>query len=434
MFDTINKLYYIVMIKSLEIQISPTNPLWKICDNICFKSKNLYNLSNYVIRQHYFENQKWIGQKELWNQLKKTECYNDFGHQSISNQVFRDIIENWISYFNSLKSFKKSPDSFKSPPKIPRYKDKLKGRFQTCYVISGTSPSISYSYSKTGIIRFLGREKFEIPVPDYIKGKKIKECIIVPKLSHYSIIVNYEDKCEHIELDEKQFASIDLGINNLLTITNNIGLQPIVMNGRPIKSINQYYNKKLASLQSKLPPGQHQSTVTRRLTRKRNNKIKTECHRITKYVINYLLENKVKTLIIGKNIGWKDNINIGSVNNQKFVIIPFNMIISQLKYKFEQYGGIIKLQEESYTSKASFLDLDQIPTYSNQQETKYSFSGKRVRRGLYQSVDKHKINADVNGSYNIMRKAVPNIFDNGIEGVVLHPRLISIDLNGLLIR
>ena len=339
------------MVKSLEIQVSPTNPSWKTCDDICFKGKNLYNYVNYLIRQHYFEHKIYIGQKELWNQLKKTECYNDFGHQMIANQVLRDINDVWSSFFSGLKAYKKSSDSFKGRPQIPKYKNKINGRFQVCYTLAGNCPTITPSYNKTGIIKFLGKQKFEIPVPDCIKGKKIKECIIVPKSSHYSIIINYEENTtKQPILDDKKLASIDLGVNNLLTITNNFRQQPLIINGRPIKSINQYYNKKLADLKSKLqtnyklPNPQYQSTATQRLTRKRNNKIKTECHRITKYVVDYLVKNQVKTLIIGKNIGWKQDINIGKVNNQKFVAIPFNMVISQIRYKFEAYGGAIKLQ------------------------------------------------------------------------------------------
>ena len=404
-----------------------------MCDNICFKGKNLYNYTNYLIRQHYFKYNKWIGQKELWNQLKHSDCYSDFGHTTIAMQVFRDVFGIWKSYFESTKSYDKTRESYNGKPQIPCYKHKESGRFQVCYTLCGNAPAIGSSYIKTNIATLRGKDKINIVIPEYIKGKKIKEILIVPKSSHYSIMINYEDiMIEQSILDDTKYASIDLGVNNLIALTSNFN-KPYVVNGRPIKSINQYYNKKLTKLRSKLYKDQYSSIATRRLTRKRNNKIKTECHRITKYVVDYLVKNRIKTLIIGRNIGWKQSINIDKVNNQKFVSIPFNMIIKQIQYKFEVYGGVIRLQEESYTSKASFIDLDQIPIYSKKQETNHQFSGKRIKRGLYKTKNKICFNADVNGSYNIMRKAVPNVFDNGIEGVVLHPLLITINTNGLLV-
>ena len=231
------------MVKSLEIQISPTNPLWKTCDGICFKGKNLYNQANYIIRQYHCENQKWISSKDLHKLLINMDCYRDFGNTSISNQVFRDIIDIWSSYFNSLKAYKKSPDSFKSRPQIPKYKHKEKGRFQVCYTLSGTASGITPSYNKINILRFRGNQKFEIPVPNHIKDKKIKEILIVPKSSHYSIIINYDDIVQQQPIfDDKKFASIDLGINNLITSTTNFN-KPFIINGRHIKSINQFYNK-----------------------------------------------------------------------------------------------------------------------------------------------------------------------------------------------
>ena len=157
----------------------------------------------------------------------------------------------------------------------------------------------------------------------------------------------------------------------------------------------------------------------------RNNKINNELHVISRKIIDKLIDNNIGILVIGNNKGWKQNTNLGNRNNQNFVSIPYNKLIQQLTYKFEEYGGKIIIQEESYTSKASFLDLDPIPTYSNNQKCDYTFSGKRVKRGLYKSKNRILLNADINASYNIMRKAVPDIFIDGIEGVGLHPEWLK---------
>ena len=179
-----------------------------------------------------------------------------------------------------------------------------------------------------------------------------------------------------------------------------------IVNGKPIKSINQYFNKKYSQLKSKQKVSV--SWRMQRLSDKRSNKITDYLHKASRYIVNQLVSKGVTDLVIGHNKGWKQDINIGKVNNQNFVSIPFNRLIEMISYKSELSGIKIHLQEESYTSKASFLDLDQIPTFeaSKVDLVKHKFSGKRVKRGLYKSRNKSLINADVNGSLNIMRKYV----------------------------
>ena len=223
--------------------------------------------------------------------------------------------------------------------------------------------------------------------------------------------------------------SIDLGVNNLAACTSNV-INPFIINGKPIKSVNQYYNKMLSKHKSiiKTTNNVNTSSKIRKLTLKRNNKIKWYMHNASKHIIKILLDNEINTLIVGKNKEWKSNINIGKQNNQTFVSIPFDMFISQIKYKCKLNGINIIEQEESYTSKVSFIDNDYIPTY-NKDDDKLNVSGKRIKRGLYQTKNSHYINADINGSFNIMRKylnvASDHIINGRCRGLVVNPYLVT---------
>lgn len=258
---------------------------------------------------------------------------------------------------------------------------------------------------------------------------------IVPKLNNnYVIEIVYERKETNLNLNPDNILSIDLGINNLMTLTSNKkGIEPLLVNGRPLKSINQYFNKKLAEFKSELPFNPKTgyqlgiSNKIKRLTLKRNNKIEDYFHKSSKYIIDFCKANDIGIIIIGKNDGWKQEVNMGDKNNQNFVTIPFNSLIQKSSYKAKMVGINVIVREESYTSKASFLNLDVIPDYNSNEKIDYNFSGYRVDRGLYKIKGKKiYINADVNGSYNIMRKEFPNAFVDGIEGLAVNPIRVNI--------
>jgi len=220
------------------------------------------------------------------------------------------------------------------------------------------------------------------------------------------------------------YLGIDIGLNNLVTATSNsVGLQPFIINGRPLKSINQYYNKTKAILQSYVGDKGISNRI-KSLIHKRNNLVQNYLHHTSRFIIDYCEDNNIGNIVIGKNDGWKNKINIGKRNNQNFTQIPFAKLIQQIQYKAEEIGIKIIIQEESYTSKACFLDMDKIPVYGDSIINR--FSGKRVRRGLYKTNSGQIINADVNGAYNILRKAIPNFFSDGIEGLGLIPVKVSI--------
>jgi hypothetical protein len=218
-------------------------------------------------------------------------------------------------------------------------------------------------------------------------------------------------------------------LNNLAAITSNIkSVKPIVFNGRPLKSINQYYNKKKAKLQSILETRNKKNTSKklRKLELDRKNKMDYQLHKTSKEIVTHCKSNSLNTIVIGKNKEWKTEINIGKRNNQAFTNIPHSRFIQLIKYKCEKQGINVIEQEESYTSKASFIDHDFIPVFKKNQKNEIKFSGNRIKRGLYKSLNGNLINADVNGSYNILRKAIPNAFADGIEGVGVHPKVITL--------
>lgn len=413
--------------------INNSHSLYKECDELCFKSKNLYNYALYLIKQ---EINKTIEEKE--NGLRENIHYLNYYDinkimiqtqqpdyvalpRKVSNQTLMALDRNWKSFFKSIRDYKKNSSKYYNAPKPPKYLHKICGRFLTTY----EKGAISKTYLKNNIISLSGTN-----IKLKTKQTNINQVRIVPLLDQYVIEVIYT-KEDVIKLsDNQKYLSIDLGINNLATITTNIKkIKPLIINGKPLKSINQYYNKHNSELKSILEKRnkKKQSKQLNKLTIKRNNKINDYLHKASRHIVSLAKEKEINTIIIGKNENWKQNSNIGKNNNQNFVNIPHSRFISMIRYKSEKEGINIILQEESYTSKASFFNLDEIPTYKKSLEDKYSFSGYRVKRGLYKlKDDKRTINADVNGSYNILRKAIPNAFADGIEGFAVIPEIIKI--------
>ncbi len=397
-------------------QINIAHPYYKTIDELCYKSKNLYNYTNYIIRQEFINNGIWLRYNYLAHFLKSHEPYKALPIQS-SQQIIKMLDKNWASFFKNIKDFKNNPEKYQgNRPKIPHYKGK-NGRF---IIVMNQ--------------RFKLKDDFII-FPRRYNGltiktnvSKVKYVRIIPMGKCYKMEVNYDVVIPKLKDDNGKYASIDLGINNFATITNNIGLKPIVINGKIIKSINQYYNKMLSSKQSSLKKlnDKHWSNELDRFTLKRHNKINDYMHKASRFVIDYCIKNKINTLIIGYNMNWKDKVNLGKKNNQSFIFIPFTSFIKQLDYKCQDAGIKLIITEESYTSKASFLDKDEIPTSYNNKINPV-FSGKRIKRGLYLSKYGILINSDVNGSYNIMRNVFPNVFKtNEIVGVGLHPTRTNI--------
>lgn len=404
--------------------INKSHLFYNELDSIGFLSKNLYNKANYIIRQEFINTSKeqklgkrdkpnWIRYHEIQKQLQNDKDF-DYGKlpAKVSQHVLRLLDKNWVSFFKSIRDWKKNPIKYTGQPSLPKYKHKTKGRGVLIYTIQ----AISKTELKKGFILLSGTN---IKIKTKQDISLIQQVRVVPRIGHYAIEVIYNKKEKINEnLDKTKIAGIDLGLNNLAAITSNQKVIPLLINGRPLKSINQYYNKQKAKLQS-FVGDKATSNRLMNLTNKRNRKVDSYLHNASRIIVNHLVSNNIGKVIIGKNKQWKTEINIGKRNNQAFVNIPHARFIQMIQYKCELIGIDVLITEESHTSKCSFIDMEDI-----KHQDKYV--GRRKYRGLFISKDKVKINADCNGSGNIIRKEFPNAFANGIEGVVVRPLMINL--------
>ena len=385
--------------------IKASDPRFGPIDQAAFAAKNLYNKANYIIRQSFIHDGKYIPYPEMDKRLQDTDEYKALPAK-VSQQVLRSLDKAWQSSFAAMREWRENPEKFLGRPKLPRYKDKQKGRYLLIYTIQ----AISKKALERGIIKFS-----KLPVEIQTKQRNINQVRIVPRKGFYCVEVVYTVEPEPKELDPSLIAGVDIGVNNLAAVTSNKpGFAPVLVNGRPLKSVNQFYNKERARLQSLLPGDQRTSNRIERLTNKRNRKIKHYLHTASRRIIDHLAAEGIGTLIIGKNDNWKQKSTLGKRNNQNFVSIPHARFIDMLTYKAQLVGIQVITSEESYTSKTSFLDLEPI-------EKREVYAGRRIKRGLFRASDSQLINADVNSSYNIIRKVVPNAFADGIQDIVVRP-------------
>ena len=390
--------------------IKSTEPRFAQIDELAFKSKNLYNAANYVIRQNLIYGWGYVNYNEMNRLMKSHEAYKALPAK-VSQQILMVLDKNWKSFFEATKAYKADFSKFTGPPKLPKYKDKTKGRNLLVYTIQ----AISSKQLKKGIVKLSGTE---LLIKTKVDPDQVCQVRLVPKCDSYVIEVIYNEP-ESTVNNANSVASIDLGLDNLVALTSNQpGFIPLLINGRPLKSINQFYNKRKARLQSLLKGNRKTSLRIQRLTRCRNQKIDNYLHHASRAIVDHLVVKQVGTLVIGKNAQWKTQINLGKQTNQNFVGIPHFRLIEMLDYKARLVGITVIVQEESYTSKSSFLGLDPIPVYGKT-EKEPVFTGKRIKRGLYKTSTGQLINSDVNASYNILRKAIPNAFSDGIESCVV---------------
>lgn len=364
-----------------QIIINDKHRWYSMLDELCFKSKNLYNYGLYCIRQHYKENKKYLSYYELNNILSKENQidYRSLPYTQCSQQILKQLDKQYVSFYKAIKS----PKMKGKKVRLPKYKDKEKGRNIVIY----TNQCFKLK-DNTLALKIDNQNKISINT-----NLNIQIVRIIHKGNHIVIELIYNKEYE-LKEDNKRYASIDLGLDNLATLTSNVS-QSIIYDGRKLKNINRFYNKKKANLQSQLKD-RKTSNRLKRINNKRNRKIKDYMHKVSHTIVSYMEANNLNTLFVGKNTGWKEGINIGKTNNQNFVSIPFNQLVSMLDYKCKLAG--IKMIEinEAYTSKCSFLDNEKICKHN-------TYKGKRIKRGLFLSHNGVKINADINGSFNIMR-------------------------------
>ena len=398
-------------------QIHKKHKLYSICDELCFNSKNLYNAALYEFRQSYIDKNRkeltWIDINNLFVQKKQVD-YKRL-QSKVSNAVLKKLGDNVTSFKGMLKA--KKEEKIKNKVRLPKYLHKTRGRF----LVEFNNQMISKKRDKNGYLIVSPRDlKLVIPT----RREDVKQVRIVPQLNYYVIEVVYEAQEEEIRTGVV-VGAIDLGLNNIATIVTNDKKNPLILSGKKLKSINQYFNKNITDRQGKLPKEVYTSKEIERLWTKRRNKIDYEIHKISKYIVGLMDEREVSKLIIGNNGGWKQGINLGKRNNQNFVYIPYKKIIDRIIYKCQMKGIEVIVREESYTSKASFLDYDYIPTINEDDEVK-DFSGKRVKRGLYRTNKGKRINADVNGAYNIMAKESLDYIKTKREELSFSPKLVKL--------
>ena len=382
----------------------------------------------------HFDSDHWMPTYDFLNYLFKET--NDIDYRALpvhtAQKVIRQVIESWTGYFNTNKEYKVCPDKFTGKPKIPRYHKK--GSYNTA-VISNTSSKIvdgRLIFPDTDITvdvsNLLNNIKSDYDLTFLNAKIKIEYGKTFLKLTFEERINN-----KPVEVKEKEsknrIASIDLGINNIIAMSNNIGLRPILIKDNSIKTYNQFVNKQISFYQSELKKRNNLYNSKRidRLWEKRNIFFKNKFGYISNIIIKYLLDNNIDTLIVGKNNFWKQNINLGKTNNQNFAYIPFDSLIFMLEYKCKANGINFKVIEEAYTSKASFLDKDKLPKYDK--DKKHIFSGKRIERGLYKSKKGILINADINGACNILRKYKKSAFKTQDTKYLLNPLVLNAKAN-----
>lgn len=396
--------------------IKKSHPYWKYFDQQCFLSKNLFNLANYHMRQNFFETRGLLNFTELYHLVSKTEAYYALPNTKVAKQVLRRVHKCWVGYREAHRDWQRNPDKYLGEPRIPKYKHKEKGR----YMLVFPDEAVSKPALRKGVVKLT-------PCPiEFESGlHQVSEVRIVPKSGCYVAEIVYKHEPTDV-VSGNAVAGVDLGLVNLVTLTTNQkGVAPLLIKGGALKAINTYYNKQKAKLQSELElkHGVKFSRKLEHLTFKRNNRVDNYLHNTSRRVIDWCIHHNIKTLIIGKNDGWKNGIAIGKRNNQQFVNVPHSKLVEQFVYKGALVGIEVITTEESYTSKASFLDGDDLPKYGEVKNPK--FSGRRIKRGLYKAKN-GLINADCNGSYNIILKVKPNAFRGyDLKGLPFSPSVLD---------
>lgn len=408
-------------------QIKSSSEWFSYYEVACFASKNLFNTAQYSNRQSFIYGHGTLTQVAM-DKLFKSDINYKALPAKVSQLVLKQVADSWQSYFKALSAWKLDSSKFTGKPKMPGYIDS-EGR----NLIKFNSQAISKTAFKKGFIA-PSMSPILIPVKPDLTLANVIEVRLVPKVDCYVLEVVYDNGVDNWKRINNigLAAAIDIGIDNLATIVfSDPTIQPIAVNGKPLKAQNQWFNKEVARLRSNIGSGT--SRKIQNIIRNRNNFVHSYLHQTTAKIAAELDRIGVTHVAIGKNPQWKTEVNMGTKNNQQFVLIPHAKFIAMLTRKLEKLGITVKAGEESYTSKASFLDWDEIPTWQPGKTNKFSFSGKRVATKKYRSQDGTVIHADVNGAFNIGRKVIPNFFgslelivERNSGCVVAHPRRVNI--------
>lgn len=392
-------------------QIKEGHPFYNWAVQECSLNTSLYNRTLYILRQAFtgkhenvheyadlIKKEKFISVFDLITRMRKL---NDQDFRALlkdneAAQTVKKCAESFSTWFKALNTYKNNPKKFTGKPRMPRYKKEANG---------DKLFSVSFNYTdariqKEGTINI--RKDFKLPIKT--KLTSLQELRLVPKQGCVEIQIFYKKQFSPSDLDYNKAAGIDIGIDNLMAVTSNEGSISHLVNGRPLKTINQFYNQRSAKIVSKLAERKTKSSKRlRRLTRKRNNKIKDYMHKASRSVVDLMVENKIGNCYIGHNTGWKQEVNIGKRNNQNFVSIPHSQLIWMMEYKASEAGINVETHNESHTSKCSFLDNEDVCHHDE-------YMGKRKKRGLFVSSVGCMLNADINGAANILRRGLNKTF------------------------
>ena len=431
------------MFRVLNIQINSKDSIYEYLDKTAHLANNLSNAVLFRERQMITSAKKDVSkwtenEKEIREEVNKTVEYSgntrrisksgvlsynfmekllratlnpDFFAEGLPKQtaqwVVMQVCTDITSFYKAMKQYAVAPGLFTGKPELPGYKRKggacsFRITNQDCAVRQGEDGAYYLKLPLT---------KEKICIGSDCPGK-LKEVHVSPRNGRYQISLVFDDgrMPPAVKEEPERIAAVDPGVNNLMAVTNNCGLPCLLYKGGVVKSVNQHYNKRIAKIMSRETKGSDRKFVPtqeyRDVTNHRNDRIKDFMLKAGKSLITWCVENRIDTIVIGSNAGWKQEAEMGKVQNQKFVQIPFDQLKQILKYQGERNGIRVLFQEEAYTSKASFLDNDHIPAPGGEAD----FSGTRVKRGLYRSKEGQEINADLNGSANILRKAFPEAF------------------------
>ena len=389
------------------------------CD-FAHKSKNLYNHANFLVRNEFIKNNKWLRYGEMDKILKTDLEFDDYKQMPTAQsaqQILRLLEKDWKSFFTAMKDWSNHKDKYSGRPKLPKYKSK-DGKH--ILILTNQNAKI-----KDGVLCFPKTFKGFTINPQFLQKDdfvSFRQVRFIPDYKSFTVEIVYNIEVPDALLpDNGRYLSVDIGLDNLAAIVNNVSVKPIVINGKGLKSINKYYNKQISHYReiAKRMNGRDYTNRMNRLTLKRNHKINDYMHKASRYLIDYALENNFNTIVIGNNKNWKQESSMSKRVNQSFVGISHMRFIEMVRYKAQNVGLKVILTEESYTSGTSFLDNEE-PIRTNYDKSR------RVQRGLFISNNGTKINADVNGAYQIMKKVFPKVNADGIQGVALHPIRVSV--------
>ena len=397
------------MQRTERILVKPNHSHYDACRRLCSQARRLGNCAVYALRQRFFSKEPLLSRSDLDKFVRENSAnvYRAMPSAASAQRQTQIVSEQMKGWFAANKAYKQSPEKFQARPNLPGYKNRYRtfvvGRngykvFHNRLYLSGGK---AFGFQPLDV-RCCENQAFNAKTSETIVG----DVRIVPMGNAFYIELTFEIKdaqTDSVLLDSSQACAIDLGIDNFATmISTQVEAPFLLVKGGKIKSINQLWNKQVAELKSKKKDGHIASK-----SRKRYCQLEDFLHKASRLVIDYCLAYNIGTIIIGHSKLWKTKTNIGKENNQKFVCIPHSRFIEKVQYKAKAYGINVIVREESYTSKASALDFDEIPDYGKK-EAHYSFSGKRIKRGLYRTSNGSLLNADVNGALNIARKELGN--------------------------